>query len=221
MNGQPRTQPGSEPVSPVKPQSHAKTLWMVQTAILSAIVVVMAFTPLGYLKTAGIEITFMTIPVIVGAIIVGPGCGAVLGAVFGITSFLQCFGISPFGTILLGIDPILTFLLCMVPRVLMGWLVGLIFRALSKFQGTRKFWSYAIGSVSGALLNTVFFVGFLLLFFGSSEYIRSFGNSTLAIIGVLVGLNAAIEAVVGAVVGTAVTKALGVALASRRPRPAA
>ena len=196
-------------------QSHSRTLWMVQTAILSAIVIVMAFTPLGYLKTAGIEITFMTIPVIVGAIIVGPSCGAALGAVFGLTSFLQCFGISPFGAALLGIDPILTFLLCMVPRVLMGWLVGLIFRALSRFKGTKKFWSYAVGSLSGALLNTVLFVGLLLLFFGSSDYIRGFGDSILAILGVLVGLNAAIEAVVGAVVGTAVTKALGVAMAGR------
>jgi len=194
---------------------------MVQTAILSAILIVLAFTPLGYLRYGAIEITFMTIPVIVGAIIVGPGCGAVLGAVFGITSFIQCFGISPFGAVLLGIDPVLTFLLCMVPRVLMGWLVGLIFLALSRFQGTKKFWAYAVGSVSGALLNTVLFVGLLLLFFGSSDYIRSFGDSTLAILGVLVGLNAAIEATVGAVVGTAVTKALGVALANRRPRTAA
>jgi uncharacterized membrane protein len=103
----------------------------------------------------------------------------------------------------------------MVPRVLMGWLVGLIFRALSRFQGTKRFWSYAVGSVSGALLNTVLFVGLLLLFFGSSDYLRGFGDGILAILGVLVGLNAAIEAVVGAVVGTAVTKALGVAMAGR------
>jgi uncharacterized membrane protein len=198
-----------------QPDSHSRILWMVQTAILSAIVIVMAFTPLGYLKTAGIEITFITIPVIVGAIIVGPACGAALGAVFGITSFLQCFGISPFGTALFGIDPILTFILCMVPRVLMGWLVGLIFRALFRNQGTKKFWSYAVASLSGALLNTVLFVGGLLLFFGSSEYIRGFGESTLAIIGVLVGLNAAIEATVSTVVGTAVTKAVGVAMAGR------
>lgn len=204
-----------------QPASHSRILWMVQTAILSAIVIVMAFTPLGYLKTAGIEITFITIPVIVGAIIVGPSCGAVLGAVFGITSFLQCFGISPFGTVLFGIDPILTFLLCMVPRVLMGWLVGLIFRALFRNQGTKKFWSYAIASLSGALLNTVLFVGGLLLFFGSSEYIRGFGDSTLAIIGVLVGLNAAIEATVSTVAGTAVTKALGVAMKGRIGKQAA
>ncbi len=196
-------------------QTRSKTLWMVQTAILSAILIVLAFTPLGYLKYGTISITFMTLPVVVGAIIVGPGCGALLGAVFGITSLVQCFGLDAFGTMLMSINPFYTVVMCLVPRILMGWLVGLIFRALSKIDRTRIA-SFAVASVSGALLNTVLFVGALVLFFGKSDDLRQFGDTVWKILGVLITINAAIEAGVVLVVGTAITKALGVTMGRRK-----
>lgn len=176
-------------------------------AILVAIIIIMTFTPLGYMKIGALEITFIMIPVVIGAIILGPGAGAFLGGVFGITSFAQCFGLSAFGTALLGINPFLTFILCMVPRVLMGWFAGLIFKAFYKIDKT-KIISFAVASLSGALLNTVLFVGALILFFGNSAYLRQFGDSIIAIIGVLVTVNALVEAIVCLIVGAAVSKAL-------------
>ena len=59
-----------------------KTIKMAQLAILIAVVLIMAFTPLGYLKNVGLEISLITIPVAIGAMVIGPGAGAVLGAVF-------------------------------------------------------------------------------------------------------------------------------------------
>ena len=50
-----------------------KTLEMVQLAVLIAIMLIMAFTPLGFLRTAGLEISLLTIPVAIGAMSVGPG----------------------------------------------------------------------------------------------------------------------------------------------------
>lgn len=110
---------------------------MVQMAILIAIMLVFAFTPIGYLKVGFIEITFMVLPVAIGAIICGPTGGAVLGGIFGITSFIQCFGMSPFGTFLLGLNPWLTFVTCLIPRILCGWLSGLLFKALNKIDKTK------------------------------------------------------------------------------------
>ncbi len=181
--------------------------WMTTTGILTAIIILMSFTPLGYLRVGPVDITFIMIPVVVGAILVGPASGAFLGAIFGLTSFIQCFGMSPFGATLLAIDPFLTFVLCMVPRVLMGWLVGLIFKGLFKIDRTNWI-SFIIASLSGALINTVLFVGGLILFFGNSDYIQSFGPNLMAILGVLITLNVALEATVCTVVGTAVTKPL-------------
>ena len=68
-----------------------KTLEMVQLAVLIAIMLILAFTPLGYLRIGPLAISLMTIPVVIGAMILGPAGGAVLGLVFGLTSFYQCF----------------------------------------------------------------------------------------------------------------------------------
>lgn len=188
-------------------ESRTRTRWLVQTAILMAIIFILAFTPLGYLKVGTLSISFLTIPVVIGAVLVGPASGIVLGAVFGLTSFAQCFGLDPFGTFLLGINPFLTFIMCVVPRVLMGWLVGLIFKSLHKIDRT-KLLSFAIASLSGALINTVLFLGALILFFGGLEDIQKLGPNVLVILWVMAGINAVIEAVVCTIVGTAITKPL-------------
>ena len=45
---------------------------------------------------AGLSITFNMIPVAIAAIAMGPLGGAIIGGVFGLISFLQCFGICGF-----------------------------------------------------------------------------------------------------------------------------
>ena len=64
-----------------------KTLEMVQLAVLIAIMLILAFTPLGYLRIGPLAISLMTIPVVIGAMILGPAGGAVLGLGFGLSSF--------------------------------------------------------------------------------------------------------------------------------------
>lgn len=192
--------------------ANKKILRLVQTALLTAIIVVMAFTPLGYLKTAGLEITFIMIPVVIGAILLGPTTGAVLGGIFGITSFIQCFGMSAFGAVLLGINPIFTFIVCVIPRILTGWLCSLIFQSIKKIDHT-KFVSFGVASLAGPLLNTILFMSTLLLFFYQSDFIQSiaqkFGTDNIfAFVLAFVGLNGLIETVVCFVLGTAITKAL-------------
>ncbi|HAO68928.1 MAG TPA: ECF transporter S component [Ruminococcaceae bacterium] len=186
-----------------------KTRKLVQMAILIAIMLIMAFTPLGYLKVGMIEISFMTIPVVIGAILLGPAAGATLGGVFGLTSFIQCFGMSAFGAALLSINPVLTFLVCMVPRILMGYLAGVIFQVLHRTDKT-KILSFAVSSLSGAVLNTIFFVGLLMLLFGSSGYIMGMrgGMSLLSFLAAFVGVNGVVEAIVAFILGTAISKAL-------------
>ena len=79
--------------------THAsRTRYLVELALMVTIIFVMAFTPLGYFRTLGLSITFLTVPVAVGAMILGPLGGAICGLAFGITSFMQCFGMGAFGT---------------------------------------------------------------------------------------------------------------------------
>ena len=192
--------------------SQKKLITMVETALLSAIIVVMAFTPLGYFRTAtGLEITFIMIPVVIGAATVGPSAGAILGGVFGITSFIQCFGMSAFGATLLGINPVLTFLVCVPTRILAGFFAGLVFKGIGK-NGKEKLGATA-ASLAGPLLNTLFFMSTLVLFFGNTEYIVGIkdtlgATNVLSFVALFVGLQGVVEAAVCFVVGSAVSVAL-------------
>ena len=131
------------------------TKYLVEMALLVAIILLMAFTPIGYIKTAGLEITLIVVPVAVGAVTLGPVAGAILGGVFGITSFIQCFGMSQFGALLLGINPFFTFLVCVPTRILMGWLTGLIYHGLRKTKLPATA-SVTIASLCCPVLNTHF-----------------------------------------------------------------
>jgi len=190
----------------VNRNNHLNVGKMVRLAVLVAILLLLAYTPLGYLRIGPVAITFLTIPVAVAAIIVGPGAGAFLGGVFGLTSFLQCFGADPFGTALLAINPFLTFIMCMVPRILAGWIPGLVFRAFTRRRLTTS------GALVAALLtsacNTVFFVTALIAFFFNTEPMRALGESVPAVIAVLVTSNSLIEAIACTVVAGGVSRAL-------------
>lgn len=189
---------------------------LVLTALLTALIIVMAFTPLGYLKAGAIEITFITIPVIIGAVLLGPVGGLFLGAVFGITSFIQCFGMSTFGVALFSVSPLRTAIVCIVPRVFMGWLTAVIFKAISSKDKT-SFVQYLVASIAGPLLNTILFTGTLLLLFNNAPIIiqlkEQFGSTNvMAFAAAFVGVNGLIEAGVCAVLGTALCEALSVAM---------
>ena len=197
-------------------KSKFSTKYLVEMALLVAIILLMAFTPIGYIKTAGLEITLIVIPVAVGAVTLGPTAGAILGGVFGITSFIQCFGMSTFGVALFSVSPLRTAIVCIVPRVLMGWLTAVIFKAISSKDKT-SFVQYLVASIAGPLLNTILFTGTLLLLFNNAPIIiqlkEQFGSTNvMAFAAAFVGVNGLIEAGVCAVLGTALCKALSVAM---------
>lgn len=191
-----------------------KVIKMVQMAILIAIILLMAFTPIGYIKTGGLSIQLIMIPVTVGAMLLGPAAGAVLGLVFGLTSFGQCFGLDPFGAALLGINPIFTFLVCIPTRVLVGFLTGVLFNLVKKIDKT-KIVCYFAGGLLGAVLNTVIFMSTMMLLFWNTEYIQSFnasGMNVFAFIVFFVGINGLLEWPVTCIAGGVVSKAVHKAL---------
>lgn len=193
--------------------TNSKLSVLIQLALLTSVILLLAFTPLGYLRIGLLEITFLTIPVIVGACTLGPAAGAFLGAVFGATSFATCFGSSAFGTALLGIQPVLTFLVCVPTRILMGFFSGLLFQFFYRLD-KKKIFCYGAACLSGAVLNTVFFMSALVLCFGQTDFIQSIwneltpGSNVIVFILAFVGVQGAVEALVCGVVGAAISKAL-------------
>ncbi len=193
-------------------KQHSRTLYLTQLGVLTAVLLLLEVTGLGMIKTLGLEMTILQVPVIVGAILLGPSGGAILGLVFGLVSFAECFGKSPFGAELLAIQPFFTFLVCVPTRTLMGWCCGLIFRGLSRvIPKGKSFLAFVLAALSGALLNTILFMGTLCLCFYHSDYIQSlvafYGASNfLMFIVLLVGVQGLIEALLCTVLGSGISK---------------
>ncbi|MCR5803026.1 MAG: ECF transporter S component [Clostridia bacterium] len=192
-------------------KQNQKTKTIVVLGILVGLIVLMAFTPVGYLKVGVVSISFLMVPVAVGALAKGPVAGAILGTVFGITSFVQCFGMDPFGTYLADKNVVFTFIMCVVCRALAGLCAGLVFKLITKFTKNTPVRSSLTG-LAAALFNTLFFVGALILLFGKTTVAESTGNDTslnvIALFAAIVGFNAIIEAVASFIITGAVGTAL-------------
>ena len=182
--------------------------------LMSGILFLMAYTPLGYLNIGPLAVTFNVIPVAICAVVLGPTGGAVAGAVFGLTSFLQAMGIggtSALGAALFHINPFLSAVQCFVPRILDGLLIGFIYRGMRK--KTNVYASCAVTGFFSAFLNTLFFMTALVVMFGNTEVIQNLMGGRNVIIGccMMVGVNAISEMVsstiITAAVGTALSKA--------------
>lgn len=139
-------------------------------AVFALIIVVMAFTPAGFLKIGNLEASFLVVPVAIGAILLGPTNGAVLGLVMGVVSFAQCFGASDMGSALFGVSAINTFLLCVIPRVICGWMAGVFYDLLSKIDKTG-FVPQIAAAVVCPLFNFILFMLGLSLLFGQTPYL--------------------------------------------------
>ena len=117
-------------------KSRTNVRWLTQLALLVAILLVLNYTPLGYLQIGPLSASLLTVPVAIGAMTMGPTAGAILGAVFGATSFLQAVeGKSAMSAALFNASPAGTFVVCVVARVLMGLCAAWIFRGLCKEIG--------------------------------------------------------------------------------------
>ena len=182
--------------------------------LMSGMLFLMAYTPLGYLNIGPLAVTFNVIPVAICAVVLGPTGGAVAGAVFGLTSFLQAMGIggtSALGAALFQINPFLSAVQCFVPRILDGLLIGFIYRGMRK--KTNVYASCAVTGFFSAFLNTLFFMTALVVMFGNTEVIQNLMGGRNVIIGccMMVGVNAISEMVsstiITAAVGTALSKA--------------
>ena len=84
---------GNKEEEKMKNNNRFTTAQLTLLGLMAAILLLMAYTPLGYLNIGPLAISFNVIPVAISAVVLGPVGGAVAGAIFGLTSFLQCIEI--------------------------------------------------------------------------------------------------------------------------------
>lgn len=108
-------------------------LYLAQLAILTAIIMVLHFSGAA-IPAFGTKISLTLIPIALGAMILGPTAGGILGLIYGLTVYIS-FGVlhmDPFTGFLFDHNPIMTFLICTVKTTAAGVVGGLVYRALRK-----------------------------------------------------------------------------------------
>lgn len=105
------------------------TKTLAEIGILISIVIILSFTPLGFIPIGPIYATTVHIPVIISGILLGPFSGAVVGLSFGIMSMLKAI-ITPNVLSFINLNPIVSVL----PRILIGVSAGIFYKKLCKVE---------------------------------------------------------------------------------------
>ena len=193
------------------------TRWMVSVALMAAIVIVLANTPLGMIQLPIIKATTVHIPVILGAILLGPGAGAILGAIFGICSLVSntmaptplSFAFSPFLSTT-GIPGALKAIWISVGcRILIGVVAGWLWVLFTKIK-LNQFIALPIVGFVGSMVNTVTVMGSIYFLF-AQQYAEAKEVALTAVFGLVMGTVTASgipEAIAAAILVLALGKVL-------------
>lgn len=186
---------------------------LTRLALLVAIELVMKAIGLGSVPVGPLYMSFLTLPIAVGAITMGPVAGMILGAVFGAVSFYDAVtGASAMTGALFQVSPVHTFILCVGMRMLMGLCAGLVFQGLKRFDKAGT-WSYLISAMCAPLFNTLFFMGYIVLAFYGCDYVQGLvaakgAVNPLMFVVLLVGVQGVVEFLVSGILGGIVARAV-------------
>jgi uncharacterized membrane protein len=175
--------------------------------ILSALSVALNFTPLAFPLIPGlpVQITFMHIPVIIGAILEGPAVGAFIGFIFGLSSFYIATT-SPLPIAFVFLNPLVSVL----PRVLIGVVTYYVYRAVHvAIKGKKAGFSIGLAAAAGALTNTIGVLGMIYILY-AKRYVEALGLDVSPLVGIF-GLtlpNASLELVAAILLVTPIALAV-------------
>ena len=193
------------------------TRWVVSVGLMAAIIIVLANTPLGMIQLPIIKATTVHIPVIIGAILLGPAAGAILGGVFGICSLISntmaptllSFAFSPFLSTTGIVGACKAIWISVGCRILIGVVAGWLWKLLKKLK-YHQIVSLAITGFVGSMVNTVAVMGSIYLLF-AQQYAEAKDVAITAVWGLVMGTVTASgipEAIAAAVIVTVVTNVL-------------
>ena len=191
--------------------------WMAGVAMMAAIVVLLANTPLGMIPLVVTKATTVHIPVILGAILFGPLAGGILGGVFGVCSViintftpaLTSFAFSPFMSTTGLPGAVKALWVAVGCRILIGVVSGWLWRALSRTR-MNSWTALSIVGFTGSMVNTVTVMGSIFLLF-TQQYAQAKEVALEAVSGLIlttVLANGIPEAIVSTVLVAVIGKNL-------------
>ncbi|MGI6751033.1 MAG: ECF transporter S component [Anaerovoracaceae bacterium] len=195
-------------------KSRRKTTFLVQFALLLAIEALFCFTPLGSIPIGPLVATLAAVPVIITAIVMGPGAGALMGFAAGTFSFIVwtfmppsplAFVFTPFYSIGDISGNYWSLVICFVPRILIGFVAGITYRLFSRILKSKAL-PYLLSGSLGSLTNTFGVLGGIYLFFGRdyAAFLDKAYEYLLGFLGMIVLTNGIPEAIIGAIAAAAI-----------------
>lgn len=186
-------------------------------AFFVAIEVIMAITPIGYIPVGALSITTMHLPVILAGVLIGPGFGAGIGFVFGMTSFLRAtfqpgitsFVFTPFVQIGNMHGNFFSLLIAFGPRILLGWSSGMMYRIIVKKTKNQTL-SAILSATINTMIHTLLVLGGIWVFF-AQPYADALSITTAALATAFIATittNGILETIVAGVITPVLTKAL-------------
>ncbi len=189
---------------------------MTLTALFGGIIIILNFTPVGYIQLPLIKATIIHVPVIIASILLGPRIGASLGILFGLTSLynntftpsLLSFAFSPAISIP-GTDKgsWIALIVAFLPRILVGVVPYFAYKLFNRIlKGKARIISLGLSGILGSMTNTIL-VMHLIFFLFRDAYGKAYNISIDAIyktILTVIFVNGIPEAILAAFI-TAVT----------------
>lgn len=190
---------------------------MATLAMMAGLLLVMGMTGIGFIPLPVIKATTMHIPVILGAILLGPGAGAILGAVFGLCSIwantttpgLLSFAFSPFMSTTGFLGAVKAVWIALGCRVLFGAVAGWLWKLLQGW--IKKDWiTLPVTAAISTICHTVLVMGSIYVLL-AQQYAQAKNVAMTAVFGLVMGTVTASgipEAIAAAVIVTVIGKAL-------------
>ena len=193
------------------------TRYMATLAMFCGILMVMGATGIGFIPLPVIKATTMHIPVILGAVLLGPAAGAVLGGVFGLCSIwanttspgLLAFAFSPFMTTE-GLPGVLKSLwIALGCRILLGVIAGWLWKGMKRVL-KQDYLALPVTAAVATICHTILVMGSIYLLL-AQQYAQAKNVAITAVFGLVMGTVTASgipEAIIAAVLVTVIGKAL-------------
>lgn len=173
-----------------------KTLRLVQLGLLSGLIILLQMYFVIPLP-GSLTLSLVLVPVVVGAVLYGPGSGALLGGVFGVLVAVMAVQgrLGALTNMMVAYNALLTVAICVLKGVAAGFVPGLIAKAFKK----RRFVGILLAAAAAPIANTgIFVAGMLTVFKGvMMEFADGIGmggtNALYFAVVILVGVNFIIE----------------------------
>lgn len=193
------------------------TRYMATLSMLCGVLLVMGMTGIGFIPLPVIKATTMHIPVILGAVLLGPSAGGILGGLFGLCSIwantttpgLLSFAFSPFMTTEGLVGAAKSLWIALGCRILFGLAAGWLWKLCKKIF-RQDYIALPVTAAVSTICHTVFVMGSIYLLL-AQQYAAAKNVAISAVFGLVMGTVTASgipEAIIAAILVTVIGKSL-------------